>query len=31
MPFKNETELDLDYIEKIVKNSYGFDELKKYL
>lgn len=31
MPFKNETELDLDYIEKIVKNSYGFEELKKYL
>ena len=29
--FKNENELDLDYIENIVKNSYGFDELKRYL
>ena len=31
LPFKNEKELDLEYIENIVKNSYGFDELKKYL
>lgn len=31
MPFKNETELDLEYIKNIVENSYGFSELKKYL
>jgi len=31
MPFKNDKDVDLDYIKKIVKNSYGFDELKKYL
>lgn len=27
MPFKNEVELDLDYIENIVKNSYGFKKI----
>ncbi len=31
MPFKSAMELDLSYIEKIVKNSCGFNELKKYL
>lgn len=31
MPFKNREELDLKYIKNIVENSYGFDELKKYL
>ncbi|HBO17109.1 MAG: N-6 DNA methylase [Candidatus Moranbacteria bacterium GW2011_GWE2_35_2-] len=31
MPFKNDKELDLEYIKNIVENSYGFDELKKYL
>jgi len=31
MPFKNAEELDLEYIENIVENSYGFDELRKYL
>lgn len=31
MPFKNETELDLEYIKNIIENSYGFNELKKYL
>jgi len=31
MPFKNETELDLNYVETITKNIYGFNELKKYL
>jgi len=31
MPFKNVKDIDLDYIKKIVENSYGFDELKKYL
>jgi restriction endonuclease S subunit len=30
MPFKN-NKLDLDYIEDIVSNSYGFDELKEFL
>ena len=30
MPFKN-NKLDLDYIEAIVSNSYGFDELKEFL
>ena len=30
MPFQN-NRLDLEYIEKIVSNSYGFDELKKFL
>lgn len=30
MPFKNSTELDLDYIESIVKNSYGFKEVAMY-
>lgn len=29
-PYKN-ANIDIDYIEKIVKNSYGFEELKKYL
>ena len=31
IPFKNAKDVDLDYIKKIVENSYGFDELKKYL
>lgn len=31
MPFKNEKELDFEYIKNIVENSYGFDELRKYL
>lgn len=31
MPFKNVKDIDLDYIKKIVENSYGFNELKKYL
>lgn len=31
IPFKNAKDIDLDYIKKIVENSYGFDELKKYL
>jgi type I restriction-modification system DNA methylase subunit len=30
MPFKN-NKLDLEYIENIVSNSYGFDELKEFL
>jgi hypothetical protein len=30
MPFKNEKELDLEYIKNIVENSYGFDEVAKY-
>ena len=30
IPFKNEN-VDIDYIEEIVENSYGFEELKKYL
>lgn len=30
LPYKND-EIDINYIEKIVKNSYGFEELKKYL
>lgn len=30
VPFKN-GEIDLDYIKQIVENSYGFNELKKYL
>lgn len=30
MPVKNR-KIDLEYIEKIVKNAYGFDELKEYL
>lgn len=30
VPYKN-GEIDLDYIEKIVENSYGFEDLKKYL
>lgn len=30
IPFKNGI-IDIDYIEKIVNNSYGFKELKKYL
>jgi len=28
-PYKNGS-IDIDYIEKIVKNSYGFEELKKF-
>lgn len=31
IPFKNAKDIDLDYIKKIVENSYGFNELKKYL
>ncbi|MBC8464979.1 MAG: restriction endonuclease subunit S [Parcubacteria group bacterium] len=31
VPFKSEKELDLEYIKNIVENSYGFDELRKYL
>lgn len=31
VPFKNAKNIDLDYIKKIVENSYGFNELKKYL
>jgi hypothetical protein len=30
MPFKD-GQLDLAHIEKIVSNSYGFDELKEFL
>ncbi len=30
LPIKN-GDIDLDYIEEIVKNSYGYDEIKKYL
>jgi hypothetical protein len=30
MPFKND-EIDLEYIEEIVSNSYGFYELKEFL
>lgn len=30
VPFKND-DIDLGYIRKIVENSYGFEELKKYL
>lgn len=30
IPFKNGN-FDIDYIKKIVENSYGFNELKKYL
>ncbi len=30
MPFKNDR-IDLEHIEKIVSNSYGFDELKEFL
>ncbi|MEA3463952.1 MAG: restriction endonuclease subunit S [Patescibacteria group bacterium] len=30
VPYKNDG-VDLEYIEKIVKNSYGFNDLKKYL
>lgn len=30
IPMKN-GKVDLEYIEKIVKNSYGFEEVKKYL
>jgi len=29
MPMKNE-KVDLEYIEKIVKNAYGFEEVKQY-
>ena len=31
MPFKKDDCLDLEYIHKIVENSYGFDQLKEYL
>jgi hypothetical protein len=30
LPYKN-NKIDLDYIENIVNNSYGFEELKKYV
>src|SRR3989339_446263 len=30
MPFKN-NKLDLEYMENVVKNSYGFKELQKYI
>lgn len=30
VPYKN-SDIDLDYIKKIVENSYGFEDLKKYL
>ena len=30
IPLKNE-EIDLEYIEKIVKKSYCYDEIKQYL
>lgn len=30
MPMKN-GKVDLEYIEKIVKNAYGFEEVKQYL
>ena len=30
VPMKN-GKIDLEYVEKIVKNSYGFNEIKKYL
>lgn len=30
MPMKN-NKIDLEYIEKIVKNAYGFEEVKQYL
>lgn len=30
MPMKNE-KIDLEYIEKIVKNAYGFEEIKQYI
>lgn len=31
MPFTKENDLDLVYIENLVKNSYGFNEIEKYL
>ena len=31
IPFKNGKNIDLEYIKRIVENSYGFNELKKYL
>jgi len=31
IPFKNGKDIDSKYIKRIVENSYGFDELKKYL
>lgn len=31
MPIKNNDRLDLKYIETIVQNSYGFNELQQYL
>ena len=31
IPFKDAKDIDFDYIKKIVENSYGFSELKKYL
>jgi len=30
IPMKNE-KIDLEYIEKIVKNAYGFEEVKQFL
>ena len=31
MPFKNKTELDLEYIKNVIRNAYGFKDLQKYL
>ena len=31
MPFKQNSQLDTDYIETIVSNSYGFDTLVPYI
>ncbi|MEE9430481.1 MAG: restriction endonuclease subunit S, partial [Melioribacteraceae bacterium] len=31
MPFNNKSELDLSYIESVVKNSFGFNKLKQHL
>ena len=30
IPMKNE-KIDFEYIKKIVKNSYGFEEVKQYI
>ena len=30
IPMKN-GKIDLEYIEKIVKNAYGFEEVRRYL
>jgi hypothetical protein len=31
MPLNDKGKLDLEYIEKIIKNCYGYNEIKKYL